>query len=174
MKEMIRYGITLSFICAVAAASLATVNLMTKSRIIAQAQAEEGTALKDVLPQVVRFEPIKKDGETLYYKAYDAQGKFSAVAFMAAQKGYSSVIQTMVGMSRDGTISAIKVLSQNETPGLGAGIVSADFCGQFSNKAIDKLGEVQAITGASISSRAVIDSVKNKAQEIMELVRNER
>lgn len=173
MKEMVRYGVTLSLICGVAAASLAAVNLMTKSRIITQAQAEEETALKDVLPQATRFEPVKKDGETLYYKAFDAQGKFSAVAFTAAQKGYSSVIQTMVGMSRDGVINAIKVLSQNETPGLGSGVTSPDFCGQFSGKAIDGLAEVSAITGASISSKAVIDSVKNKAQEIRDLIRNE-
>lgn len=172
MKEMARYGITLSVICGIAAASLAGVNLLTKSRITAQAQAEEETALKDVLPQAARFEAVKKDGQVVYYKAFDAAGNFTAAAFTAEQKGYSSVIQTMVGMSREGVIGAIKVLSQNETPGLGSAVATPAFCGQFSGKNIDGLSQVQAITGATISSTAVIESVKNKAKQIEELIRN--
>lgn len=173
MREVVRYGVTLSLICAVSAASLAGVNLLTKAKIIAQAQAAEGAALKDVLPQAGRFEPVEKDGEVIYYKAFDAEGNFTDVAFLAKQKGYSSVIQTMVGMSRDGAIKAIKVLAQNETPGLGTGVTAAAFCGQFSGKTIDGLSGVAAITGATISSTAVINSVKNKAGEIEELIRNE-
>ena len=174
MKEMIRYGLILSLICVVASASLAAMNSLTKSRIIAQAQAEEEDSLKEVLPQAAHFEPVKKDDEIIYYKAHDKDGNLIGVAFKASQKGYSSVIETMAGMMKDGTISAIKILSQNETPGLGAGVAEDDFTGRFSNKNVQNLNEVQAITGATISSRAVIDSVKNKAQEIQELIKNEK
>jgi len=174
MKEMMRFGFILSLICAVAAALLAGMNSLTKTRIIAQARAEEEGSLKEVLPQGEHFEPVKSGNDTLYYKAHDKGGKLIGVAFKASGKGYSSIIETMVGARRDGTITAIKILSQNETPGLGARVSENNFTGQFNNKDIQGLSAVQAITGATISSKAVIDSVKKKAEEIQALIKDER
>jgi electron transport complex protein RnfG len=77
-------------------------------------------------------------------------------------------------MTKDGTITAIKILNQNETPGLGARIIEPEFTRQFSNKDLSALNDIQAITGATISSRAVIEAVKKKAGEIKELIKNER
>ncbi|MFA5114971.1 MAG: RnfABCDGE type electron transport complex subunit G [Candidatus Omnitrophota bacterium] len=173
MKEMARYGLVLSLICVVASASLALVNRITKPRIIAQARAEEEASLKEVMPEAIRFEAVKSGGSVLYYKAYGPDAKIIGAAFKAAHKGYSSVVETMVGMKIDGTICAIKVVSQNETPGLGARISEPSFAGQFKNKDID-LDGVQAITGATISSRAVIDAVKEKAREIEGLIKDAR
>jgi len=174
MKEMMRFGFILSLICAVAAALLAGMNSLTKTRIIAQARAEEENSLKEVVPEATHFEAVKSGNDTLYYKAHDKSGKLIGVAFKASGKGYSSTIETMVGARRDGTITAIKILSQNETPGLGARVSENNFTGQFNNKDIQGLSAVQAITGASISSKAVIDSVKKKAEEIQALIKDER
>jgi electron transport complex protein RnfG len=174
MRETIRYGLILALICSVSTGLLAVVNVFTKSRIIAQAKAEEETSLREVLPQAERFEEVKSGEEILYYKAYDKENKFIGVAFKASGKGYSSTIETMVGMLRDGTITAIKVISQNETPGLGAQVSGSEFTEQFKNKSSARLDDVQAITGATISSRAVIDSVKEKAGQIQELIKNEK
>jgi len=171
MKEMVRYGFILALICIVAAGLLASVNSLTKARIIAQAQAEEEASLKEVIPDGESFEPVKSGEEIIYYKALDKAGKLLGVVFKASGKGYSSPIETMVGMREDGTVTAIKVLSQNETPGLGARVVEPSFIGQFANKNITRLSEVQAITGATISSKTVIDSVKNRAEEIKELIK---
>ena len=173
MKEMMRFGFILSLICAVAAALLAGMNSLTKTRIIAQARAEEENSLKEVVPEATHFEAVKSGNDTLYYKAHDKGGKLIGVAFKASGKGYSSTIETMVGARRDGTITAIKILSQNETPGLGARVSENNFTGQFNNKDIQGLSAVQAITGASISSKAVIDSVKKKAEEIQALIKDE-
>lgn len=170
MKEMIRYGFILAMICLVAAGLLSGVNALTKERILAQAQAEEEASLKEVIPEGVSFEAVKSGEEILYYQANDQEGKFVGAAFKATGKGYSSNIETIVGMQRDGTISAIKILSQNETPGLGARVAESDFTGQFKNKT--DLSQVQAITGATISSGAVIDSVKEKAEEIKRLIKD--
>lgn len=173
MKEMARYGITLAGICIVAAGLLAGVNSLTTPKIIAQAQAEEELSLKEVLPEAERFEPVKTAEEVLYYKAYNKEGKFIGAAFSISAKGYSSTVTTMAGMLKDGTITTIKILDQGETPGLGARIIEAGFTGQFSKKKIEDLGSVQAITGATISSKAVIDSVRKKAEEIGALIKNE-
>ncbi len=174
MKEIIRYGLILALICALATGLLALVNSLTKAKIIAQAQAEQEASLKEVMPLGESFEPVKSGAEITYYKVYDKNKKWAGVAFKVLAKGYSSDIETMVGMDRDGTINAIKVLSQNETPGLGARITEKAFTEQFSQKNITGLEQVQAITGATISSQAVIDSVKKKAEEIQILIKNEK
>ena len=168
---MVRYGFTLSLICIVAAGLLAGVNSLTKARIVAQAEAEEEASLKEVLPEAAHFEPVKCGNDVLYYKAYHKDGKLAGVAFKAAGKGYSSTIETMAGMLQDGTITAIKILSQNETPGLGAQVAEQKFSSQFARQ--KDLSNIQAITGATISSKAVIDSVKEKAEEIHKLLKNE-
>lgn len=175
MKEMMRYGFILAFICVVAAGLLAGVNALTRPKIIAQAQLEEQAALKEVMPLAVRFEAkadINKN--TLYYKALDSQDKLIGFVFKASGKGYSSTIETLVGISLDDKINAIKVTSQNETPGLGTRVTEDKFKNQFSNQNSLDLADVSAITGATISSRAVMNSIMKKAAEIKELTKNER
>ncbi len=174
MKEMIRYGFILGIICAIASGLLAGVNFITKPRILAQAKAEEESSLKQVLPEAVRFSEVKSGEEIIYYKAYDKAGNLVGVAFKAPAKGYSSTIETIAGMTKDGVITAIKILNQSETPGLGARIIEPEFTGQFINKNVPALNDVQAITGATISSQAVIDAVKKKAQEIKVLIKDEK
>lgn len=173
MKEAIRYGLILGLICFVASGLLACVNQLTKTRIIAQAQTAEDASLKEVLPEGIYFEAVKSDGENIYYKAYDKDKQFVGVAFKVIGKGYSGTIETMVGMSKNGTINAIKILSQNETPGLGARITEPPFTNQFVNRDNKGLAGIQAIAGATISSKAVIDSVKKKTEEIKTLIKDE-
>ena len=174
MRETIRYGFILAVICVVASGLLAGMNSLTKARIIAQAQTEEEAALREVMPQGEYFDPVKKGEEVLYCKVHNKDGKFIGVAFKASGKGYSSVIDTLVGLARDGTIVAIKILNQNETPGLGARVAESSFTGQFTDKNLGGLASIQAITGATISSKAVIDSVQEKAKEIQKLIKDER
>lgn len=172
MKEMIRYGFILATVCIIASSLLSCMNLLTRARIIDQAQDEEMAGLRDVVPEGERFEEVQSKQEVLYYKAYDKDGRFIAVAFKAQGKGYSGIVETMAGMTKDGVITGIKILNQNETPGLGAKIVEPAFTARFSNKEAWELNNVQAITGATISSRAVIDSIKKKAEEIKGLIKD--
>jgi electron transport complex protein RnfG len=192
MKSMLRYGIILGLICLVATGLLSAVNFFTKTRIAAEAQKEIESSLKEVLPLARNFEPIKFQNETIYYKGFTQDNSLAGVAFIARGKGYSSVIETMVGMKLDGTIVAIKVLSHNETPGLGARIseirdnisifdlfkgkrpdvsLKPWFQEQFFNKKYSELEGISAITGATISSRAIINSIKTKALEIQKLIK---
>lgn len=174
MKEMVRYGFTLGLICVVASGLLAGVNSLTKARITQQAKAEEEESLREVLPQAARFAAVESQDTVIYYKAYDKEGRFIGVAFRAAGKGYSSTIETMVGLNKKGVITAIKILSQNETPGLGSRVAEESFTRQFKDKNLAEVANVEAITGATISSKAVIDSVKEKAQEILGRMQDEK
>ncbi len=180
MKEMIRYGFILALICLVAAGLLAAVNALTRPKIAAQAQLEEQAALKEVMPSAAKFIEVKPDAnpdasnEILYYKALDNKDKLIGFVFKASGKGYSSVIETLAGIFLDEKISAIKVISANETPGSGDRVTKNKFRDQFNNQNSLDLSGVQAITGATISSRAVIDSVMKKARQIKELIKNEK
>ena len=170
MREMFRYSFTLALICTISALFLSLVNTFTKPKILAQMQSAEEESLKEVMPDAVNFVPVESDGRLVYYKAEDKDGKTLGAAFKASEKGYSSTIDTMVGMLKDGTITSIKVLSQNETPGLGSQVSEPGFTGRFKDK-LD-LSDIQAITGATISSRAVINSVKEKAGQIRSLIKD--
>ena len=176
MKEMVRYGFILALICVVAAGLLAAVNALTTPKILAGAQAEEQAALREVMPLAAKFTAIRPDPdkEISYYKAFDARGKLIGFVFKAKGKGYSSVIETLAGIFLDEKISAIKVISLNETPGLGMQVTENKFTGQFHQQNSLDLSGVQAITGATISSRAVMNSVIKKAQEIKELIKNDK
>lgn len=174
MKEMMRYGFILALICVVAAGLLAGVDLLTRPKIAAGAQAEENASLREIMPTAIRFEAVKRIEEILYYKALDDQNKIIGFVFKASGKGYSSIIETLTGIFLDGKISAVKIISQNETPGLGMRVTENEFTHQFSNQNSADLSGVQAITGATISSRAVMNSVMKKAGEIRELIKNEK
>lgn len=173
---MARYGFILALICVVAAGLLGIVNTLTSPKILAAAQAEEQAALKEVMPLAAKFTAVKSvaDKEVLYYKAFDNQDKLIGFVFKAGGKGYSSVIETLAGIFPDGKISAIKIISLNETPGLGMRVTEDKFTAQFNHQNSLDLSSVEAITGATISSRAVMNSVMKKAQEIKELIKNDK
>ncbi|MBU0502888.1 MAG: RnfABCDGE type electron transport complex subunit G [Candidatus Omnitrophota bacterium] len=172
MKEPLRYGLILGLICFLAAGLLSLVNFITTPKIMAQEALELENSLKEVIPGGILFEPLRSNNETAYYKVLDKNKLLIGVIFKTSARGYSGVIDTLAGMTIEGKIIAIKVLNQNETPGLGSRITEPDFTGQFKGKFDSDLKNIQAITGATISSKAVIDSVKNKASEIMELLKN--
>lgn len=174
MKEVFRYGFILMVICAASAGLLAGVNALTSARITAQAHAEEDISIKEVLPEAESISAVGSGDQIQYYKAFNKENQLIGLAFKAKKKGYASVIETMVGMLPDGTITAIKVISQDETPGLGARVADPSFAGQFKKRNAQTLEGVEAITGATISSSAVISSVKERAKEILALVNNER
>ncbi len=181
MKKISHFALVLGIICIIATGLLATVNNFTSGQVLAQGQKELEDGLKEVMPQANKFEAIKDKEEIIYYKALDINNKLVGTVFKATAKGYSSNIETLVGMFLNGTINTIKVINQNETPGLGTRIQEVDetkgkqpwFQAQFNNKSVKDLdSSVQTITGATISSSAVINSVKIKAKQIQDLVKN--
>lgn len=202
MKTIIKFAFILFCVNLVAATILASVYSITRSRIALEQKLIEEDALKQVMPETVgeRLEPVAQDELIQYWKAYKGNSAEPAgYVFIAKKYGYSSVVEAMVGMKKDGTITGVRVLSQNETPGLGAKIVEVlsertiftalkelflkekhkeepllpHFTEQFKNRNISdielsKTG-VHAITGATISSKAVVDSIKSKAMEILKI-----
>lgn len=168
MKEMVRYGVTLGLICFLASTVLAVVNSVTEPKIKLQKEKEENAALKEVMSESSDFKPYYQDDKIIYYTAYDSKDKLNGFVIKAEGKGYSSNIETVVGLNVNLEIVGIKILSHNETPGLGSRVSEPPFLEQFKGKNLDTFNQVQAITGATISSGAVINSLKDRISQLKE------
>lgn len=164
MKDIVKPIAVLAAICLVVTALLAYINSVT-SPIIAKANAKaEAEAVQEVLPGATSFETIyEKGGEssagaelpdevTTVYKADDGSG----YVFKLTVKGYGGDITLMCGIRSDGSIESTKTLNHSETSGIGSKVVDngSDYRKQYEGKTADKLDEVDAVTGATISSKA--------------------
>ncbi len=171
VKEVIKPAAILFVICVAVSAALAGTNLLTKDRIaLAAAQKAEESRMV-VLPGAESFE--EKDG---HYAGVNGAGQTVGYVFETESKGYGGTIKVMTGIGAEGSITGVVVLSHSETPGLGANAEKAEFRDQFQQPVENstgiqvvkfqapKEGEIQAMTGATITSRAVTDAV-NQAVE---------
>ncbi|PMQ02088.1 MAG: NADH:ubiquinone oxidoreductase [Dictyoglomus sp. NZ13-RE01] len=170
MKEIITYGLILMLICAIAAGALAYTYIQTQKVIAQQKEREKLQALQELLPNAKEFEkvsnlPTPKNKLVKIFDIYIGKNndKFIGKVFEVSIRGYSSDINLMIGIDSSGKIVKVKVISQQETPGLGANIVKDEFLSQFIGKSSPNLEikrDIQPVTGATISSRAVLNAVK--------------
>ena len=173
--------VALFVICVVSGGVLGLVYNATKDPIAAAEAAKKNEAIKNVLPE---FNELKEtmvksaleDAELPFYLAYDADNNFIGAAVQTfTNKGFSGNIALMVGILADGTVNNISVLQHAETPGLGSKMSEPSFKDQFNNKNTSSFnfnvkkdgGDVDAITAATISSRAFCDAV-NRALSTFE------
>lgn len=191
-KEVIRLGLILFAISAVAACLLALTNYVTAGTI-EQLNLDINTAARqEVLSEATDFEQVPGDklatiGTEIglenpeeLVEAYVGTSGGNIVGYTvktAPSNGYSGPIEMLTGISMDGVVQAIAILKQNETPGLGAKATEPEFTDQFKEKsALEKIivvkskpaagsNEIQAITGATITSRAVTDGA-NLANQV--------
>ena len=163
MKETFRYSLTLFLICFVAGILLSLVYAVTEPRILQKKAELQNSALTEVMPQAQQLEEKEKDGFT-YYAALDDEGGLLGYAFVCEAKGYSSVIKAAVSICPEGKIINIRVLEQNETPGIGSQITGEKFLSGFKNKS--RQDSIDAITGATVSSSALIKAVQQAIEKI--------
>ncbi len=164
VKYVLRLALTLLAITAVVAAALAGVNSVTKP-VIDQLTAEKTQkAIEAVLPgggELMDPEQYS-DSTGLVSKVYSSEIGY---AVEVTPGGFDNTITMMVGVDKSGNVLGIDIISHTETAGLGAVAAAAtsageSFRGQFvgmsgSVSVTKDGGEVEAITGATITSRAV-------------------
>jgi len=164
-KTVLAPAAILLVICVIVSAALAGTNLLTRDRIAeAQAQKAEESRMV-VLPGAETFEEadgcyIGKDGGADVGYVFETEGK-----------GYGGSVKVMTGISTDGEITGVVILSHAETPGLGANAEKADFRDQYKQPVPDTgsievvkfqtpaEGQIEAMTGATITSTAVTNAV---------------
>jgi electron transport complex protein RnfG len=178
--------IVLTVITAFAGGILSTWDGFTKPRIEAYRLQELKKAIAEVLPAHESYKEINQDGTILYLGKQNDIDEPVGIAFEAVGSGFQGKISIMVGVSTDfSQVNGIKILEQIETPGLGTKIVDDPsnrqdrywFTNQFKklkvepqievvkNKKPTKPTEIEAITGATISSKAVVTILNDNLQK---------
>jgi electron transport complex protein RnfG len=176
MNEIGRYILVLTVIALVFGGLLAAVHSVTKQPIEKAELANRIKAIKAVLPPFendpladaktikVKDEQTKVEKEVSFYPAKDEEGKLIAVAVSNVSKvGYGGDIKLVVGIDIDGRIRDYVILSHAETPGLGTKACESPFKDQFKGQSLESMkfqvkkdgGDIEAVTGATISSRAI-------------------
>ena len=168
LKNMI---LSLTCITMVAAVALAGVNMLTEETINAQKEAQKRAAISAVLPAHQRVADAEETDGMVIYRAYDADEQFVGAAVQTETNGFGGKIKLMVGFDADNRIVNYAVLEQTETPGLGTHIVEwfkndskpgQNIIGRTADgdmKVSKDGGDVDAITAATISSRAFLSAV---------------
>lgn len=180
VKKIISLGLNLAIISAVAGFGLSFTYAVTRERIAAQIWAEQIKAAKVVLPEVKKDQDFK-ERKDLYSKVKKKfpevdkifegwkDGKMVGYAFQMLPRGYGGPVTMMVGITPEGKTTGISIVpGHKETPGLGANIENPVWQKQFKQKTIKNRLEVNkdidAISGATISSKAITKGVKEALQ----------
>ena len=177
MKDSFRLGITLTVICAIAAAVLAFTYSVTKNQIEMQKKIKQDNANKEAFKGADKFVPLKTSikFENELDKVFEADKNSNkkGYVFLLHPRGYGGPIEMVVGVDLDGKVLGISIVSNNETPGLGAGIIDPKFQKQFKGKSSsDKLEvgqDIDGLTGATISSKAVTKAVSQAVKNFAKL-----
>ena len=162
ITEVFLPALILTAICTTATLILALTNLLTAGKIAANA-AEKAAAVRREVMQAADYTQLDDEGKV--YSALDYDGSQLGVIVTTEAKGYGGTIQVMTGIRPSGSVSKVVILSMSETPGLGAKTKETSFLDRYigsdePNLAVDKDGgSIAAVSGATISSRAVTEAV---------------
>lgn len=178
-KNVLLPAAILTAICIVISGLLALTNDITHEKIAEEARkesiaamsliyGEDGTGFQDLTA-------TDSEGNEFSYSKVILDGETLGYIFTTTKNGYGGEVKVMTGINADGSIKSIQILSvADETPGLGQNAKSEDFTKQFTGKqneiSKEKNAEIKAITGATITTNAVIDDV-NRARELFNIVK---
>ncbi|MFH1283297.1 MAG: RnfABCDGE type electron transport complex subunit G [bacterium] len=184
MKTIINYTLRLTIVSIVASGLLAYVYQTTYERIKENKEKEKVEKIKSVLPEVDNINEVERNGKIIYQGVYG--GELKGTVIEVSEQGYAGPVKLLVGVDTKGRVIAINVLSHKETPGLGNKIEDQWFKDQFKKKdyegvtlkrdsqsnSQDAVSQasgydrgIDAITAATISSRAVVKAVRKALSE---------
>jgi len=169
----LRVGGTLTVICACIALLLAIVNAITADKIAENRRREMDAAISAIFSDFDSTEEIEgvfADPVTSITAVKRGDTTIGYCVF-ASPKGFKSSISLAVGVSAGHRVKGVKVLSVGDTPGVGTRVDSESFLWQFVGKTKEMtFGEsVNALAGATISSKAVFSGVKAALEEIAKI-----
>lgn len=169
--DVIKLGAYLLFVSAVAAAALSATSNFTKERIDKNRTAKIEACFREVMPDAAKFEPcklVKETGAKNAKKAVDANGKLLGYVAQIEPSGYADKIIVIVGLDLNKRVTGVSIARDSETPGLGKKINLPSFRNQYKGKTAPDVklakdsaeGKIDAITAATISSRAVTEAIR--------------
>ena len=167
MKYVLKLSFTLLLITALVATALAGVNAVTKDRIAAVQTQKISDAIGMLFPETTGVRQLTAaeytDTTGTVTAVYAVDGGWAMT--VCPTSGFGGTITLMVGVAETGRVTGVQVISHAETPGLGAVAADKTSSGEaFRNSFVGKSGTLQvedidAITSATITSKAVVDGV---------------
>ncbi|MBR4308474.1 MAG: RnfABCDGE type electron transport complex subunit G [Oscillospiraceae bacterium] len=170
MKYILKLAGILLLITALVAGLLGFVNQLTAQRIADNTAEKANAAMQSVLPSS-SYEKLDVIDSRIT-EAYRAEGGY-VVRLNAS--GFGGAIDLMVGVSEEGTVTGVSIISHGETASLGAECTREDFRAQFIGaqgdlKVTKDGGTIDALTGATVTSRAVTSAVQVALEFVKEVV----
>ncbi len=187
MKSSARMVLVLTSVGLLSGSFLAAVGLLTRERIEFNKQREIETAIIQVVPGTWKSEKVYEEKDLSLYEGKDAEGHLLGFGILASGVGFQDKITLMLGTDAFLTKTRrMVILDQKETPGLGAKISDdAAFLRFWEDKDLSRTlslhkpaakaagdlapDEVNTITGATISSEAVLKIVNNSLMRLRAL-----
>ncbi len=182
-KEIIKPALILFIVCAVITGALAYVNGVTEPIIDENNKKAEQESLAKAIPGAESFsdpksaEQLKAEGFSVsdrIVKVYEAQKGGASFGYVVevSTKGYGGAIKMFVGVDKAQSVTGVLLASHNETPGLGSKASDPSFSDQYLGAIPEKEffvvksspkadHEIQAISGATVTSRAVTQGVSD-------------
>ena len=165
MKEMLKLGITLMVVTLIASLALALTNHYTAPQI----EIQKELAINKSLNKVISADSFEEKNS--HFNAYDKEGNLMGRVVKIEAPGYSSTVNALAGVDMGYKLTGVDIVNQQETPGLGANIEMEWFLKQFIGKTKEEVkikkdgGSIDAITGATISSRALTDGIRGAMEK---------
>ena len=170
-KYILRLTVTLLLITAIVAGLLGLVNYLTEDKIATLQNEKAESAMREVL-EADGYEPLETDleGVTALYQAGD-----TGYVVRVSVNGFGGAIDMMVGVDTSCTVTGVSIISHSETASLGANCTREDFRAQFVGAAGDlsvkkEDGSIDALTGATVTSRAVTKGVNLALECVKEVL----
>ena len=164
----------------IASAGVGAVNMITADAIAAANAAATTEAVANVLPEFENTEISEQTIDDMPIVVYTATKGDETVGYAVesmTKNGFGGVIRMMVGFTTDGKINNVNVLEQAETPGLGTKMcdegnallssIQGKNSWEIEYKVKKDGGELDALTAATISSRAYYDAVARAYQAFL-------
>ena len=179
VKDILIPTVSLFLICLVITAVLSVTNAVTADKIAQNEAASKEQSMMAVCPDAVKFDEVVPD---VVYQGLDASGNPVGYAISSSANGYGGQIRVMTGI-KDGVIIGVDVFyNDDETPGLGKNTSNKSFQEQYKGLTVnedivvskdsvsDNAQSVDAVTSATISSRAVTVAVNDACAIYTEIV----
>ncbi len=178
-NSVFKVGINLTLACLLSGAVIAGTFAVT-APIAAKTKIQlDNQARKALVADAQDFKEI--EGKKGWYLALK-DGKVIAYIVPTESKGYAGAINMLAAVSVDGKMMDYAILSHKETPGLGDKAEAPTFRKRFFGKTADQLEvvkvpsdtNIQALTGATITSRAVTKGIKEAVEEVNTFIANQK
>jgi electron transport complex protein RnfG len=184
MNNNLKMILVLFCVCIFSAFSLSFLYTYTKPRIEKNKILKEQKLKTQLIPNAENFvsKEIKNFG--IVEECYDKSQNLLGILLKSSCRGYGGDIEYIVGITAEinPKILSLKILSHKETPGLGANVEKEKFLSQFKDKNSQEivlkkdnpLGKIDAISGATITSRTITSSLRNllEKEELKEYLKS--